>query len=78
MRRSHIANLVVAIVAGVAFLAGLLISGVPGALLLLGVAAFLIVLTSAAWTNIPARGRRARILIVAVVILVAVVKLATR
>ena len=78
MRRSHIAKLVLAVVAGVAFLAGLLISGVPGALLLLAVAAFLIVLSSAAWSNVPARGRRARILIVAVVVLIAIAKLATR
>ena len=77
MRGSRLANLLVAIAAGVVFLAGLLISGTKGAILLLGVAAFLIVLSSAAWASIPSRGRRMRIVVVGVVLLIAVVKLTT-
>jgi hypothetical protein len=77
MRGSRLANLLVAIAAGVVFLAGLLISGVQGAIVLLAVAAFLIVLSSAAWSSIPPRGRRMRIVIVGVVVLIAVLKLAT-
>ena len=77
MRGSRLANLLVATAAGVVFLAGLFISGAVGALLLAGVAAFLIVLTSAAWSTIPARGRRVRVVIIAVVLLIAAAKLAT-
>ena len=77
MRGSRLANLLVAIAAGVVFLAGLLISGVKGAILLLAVAAFLIMLSSAAWSSIHARGRRTRIAIIGLVLLVAVLKLAT-
>ena len=77
MRGSRLANLLVATAAGVAFLAGLLISGAKGAILLLAVAAFLILLSSAAWSSIPVRGRRMRIVIVGVVLLIAVLKLAT-
>ena len=77
MRGSRLANILVATAAGVVFLAGLLISGVAGAMLLVAVAAFLIVLSSAAWASIPSRGRRPRIVVVAVVLLVAAIKLAT-
>lgn len=77
MRGSRLANLLVAIAAGVLFLAGLLIPGVIGAVLLFVVAAFLIVLSSAAWSSIPARGRRVRVVIVAVVVVIALIKLAT-
>ena len=75
MRRSRLANLLVAAAAGVAFLAGLVIAGTTGAVLLLAVAAILVVLSTAAWSHIPPRGRRVRVLIVAVVVLIAVVKL---
>ena len=77
MRRSRLVNLVVAIVVGIIFLAGLLLSGALGAVLLLSVAAFLVVLSSAAWPTIPSRGRRVRVLVVAVVLVIAVLKLAT-
>lgn len=76
MQRSRLANLLVATAAGVAFLAGLLISGALGVVLLLVVAAFLIVLSSAAWPSIPARGRRVRLLVVGIVIVIALIKLA--
>jgi len=75
--RSRLTNLLVATAAGVIFLAGLLVSGAPGALLLVAVAVFLVVLSTAAWSAIPARGRRVRVVIVAVVLLIAAVKLAT-
>ena len=45
MRGSRLANLLVAIAAGVLFLAGLLIPGVIGAVLLFVVATFLMVLS---------------------------------
>jgi hypothetical protein len=72
---SRLAHLLVAIVAGLVFLAGLLISGALGAVLLFAVAAFLVVLSFAAWSSIPPRGRRTRALIVALVVMVAVIKL---
>lgn len=76
MRRSRLANLLVATAAALVFLAGLLITGTVGAVLLLAVAAFLVVLSSAAWSSIPARGRHVRVVVVAVVVLIAVIKLA--
>lgn len=76
MHRSRLANLLVATGTGAVFLAGLLTSGVLAAVLLLVVAAFLVVLSSAAWSRLPARGRGTRVLVVAVVLLVAVIKLA--
>jgi hypothetical protein len=77
MRRSRLANLLVAIVAGVVFLVGLLMSGAVGAVLLVAVAAFLVVLSSAAWPTIPSRGRVVRVLVVAAVLLIAVLKIAS-
>lgn len=76
MRRSRLAHLLVATVAGLAFLAGLFISGARGGLLLLAVAAVLVVLSTAAWSAIPPRGRRLRVLVIAVVVAIAVTKLA--
>lgn len=78
MRGSRLANVLVATAAGLVFLAGLLVSGGVGAILLLAVAAFLVVLLTAAWPHIPARGRRMRVVIIAVVVLIAVIKMATR
>lgn len=77
MCASRLANLLVAIAAGVVFLAGLFISGVAGAILLLAVAAFLTVLSSAAWSSIPGRGQRVRVAIVAIVVVIALIKLST-
>jgi hypothetical protein len=78
MRRSRIANVLVATVIGVVFLAGLLTSGVLAAVLLVAVAAFCVVLSATAWETVPPRGRRVRVLIVAVVLALAIVKIATR
>ena len=77
MRQSRLANLLVAIAVGIVFLVGLLLSGVTGAILLIAVAAFLVVLSSAAWPSLPAQGRRLRVLVVVVVIAIAIVKLFT-
>ena len=77
MRRSRLANLLVAIVVGVAFLAGLLLSGAVGAVLLLAVAAFLVVLSASAWRTIPSRGRTVRVLVVGAVLVIAVLKIAS-
>ena len=74
--RSRLAHLLVATVAGLVFLAGLFISGAPGGVLLLAVAAVLVVLSTAAWSTIPQRGRRLRVLVIAVVVTIAVIKLA--
>lgn len=76
MRASRLANLLVALVAGVAFLAGLLLSGALGAVLLLAVAAFLVVLSAAAWPSIPSRGRTMRVVVVVAVLVIALLKLA--
>jgi hypothetical protein len=76
MLRSRLVNLAVAIVVGVVFLAGLLISGALGAVLLLAVAAFLVVLSASAWHAIPSRGRGVRVIVVALVLVIALLKLA--
>lgn len=76
MRRSRLVTLLVAVAAGVVFLAGLLISGAVGAVLLLAVAAILVVLSAAAWPRIPSRGRGVRVLVVVAVLVIAMLKLA--
>ena len=76
MRRSRLVNLLVAIVTGAAFLAGLLTQGVLAAVLLVVVAGFLFVLSRAAWPALPSRGRGLRVLVIIVVLLLAAVKLA--
>jgi hypothetical protein len=75
MSHSRLANLLVATVTGLVFLAGLLTSGALAAGLLIAVAAFLTVLSTSAWSSLRAHGRRMRVLIVAVVLLIAVIKL---
>lgn len=77
MRRSRLVNLLVATVVGVLFLVGLLLSSAAGAVLLLAVAAFLVVLSAAAWPTIPSRGRTLRVLVVGAVLLIAVLKIAS-
>ena len=75
MPRSRLANLLVAVGAGAVFVAGLFASGVLGAVLLLAVAAFLVLLSASAWPTIPSRGRRLRVIVVVVVLVVALLKL---
>jgi hypothetical protein len=76
MPRSRLANLLVAAGAGVVFAVGLFTHGALAAVLLLAVAAFLVVLSAAAWASVPARGRRLRVAVVIVVLVVAVLKVA--
>jgi hypothetical protein len=77
VRQSRLVTLLVAVVAGVVFLTGLLMSGAVGAVLLLAVAAFLAVLSAAAWPRIPSRGRGVRVLVVVAVLVIAMLKLAS-
>jgi hypothetical protein len=70
-------TLLLAALVGALFLAGLLLDGVPGGLLLLVVAALLVALSLAAWATVPARGRAARIGVLALVLVLAGVKLAS-
>ena len=74
--RSRLANVAIAAAVGAVFLAGLLTHGVVAALLLLVVAGFLVLLSSQAWATIPERGRRMRVVVVAVVLVIALAKLA--
>jgi hypothetical protein len=76
MPRSRLANLLVAVGAGAVFVAGLFADGVLGALLLVAVAGFLVLLSASAWPTIPGRGRRVRVLVVLLVLVAAAVKLA--
>ena len=78
MPRTRIANLLVATAVGVLFLVGLVVHGLVGAVLLLAVALFLGYLTSQTWRALHPRGRNARLLVIAVIVVVAVVKIVTR
>lgn len=77
MRRSRLVNIAIAVVVGVVFLAGLLLSGPVGAVLLLVVAALLVTLSASTWQRIPSRGRGMRVLVVVAVLFIAGVKLAS-
>ena len=76
--RSRLANLLVAIAVGGVFLAGLFTHGAVGAVLLIAVAAFLGYVSSQTWSALHPRGRSARLAVLAAVVAVAVVKIATR
>ena len=78
MPRTRIANLLVATAVGVLFLVGLFVHGLVGAVLLLAVALVLGYLTSQTWPALHPRGRRARLLVLAVIVVVAIVKIVTR
>lgn len=75
MPRSRLANLAVAAAIGALFLVGLFTHGVVAAVVLLVVAALLALLTSQAWPAIPGRGRGVRVIVFALVVVVAIVKL---
>jgi len=75
MPRSRLANVLVAGGAGAFFVAGLFAHGALGAVLLVAVAAFLVLLSASAWPTIPSRGRRLRVLVVVAVLVVAVLNL---
>ena len=68
-------TLLAALGVGVVFVVGLLVEGIAGALIVLAVAAVLVLLTAAAWSHLPERGRPMRVVVVALVVLIAVVKL---
>ena len=74
--RSRVANLVVAATVGALFLVGLFTHGLTSALVLLVVVAFLGYLSTQTWSRVPVRGRGARVLIIAAIVVVAIVKLA--
>ena len=68
--------LLVVLGVGVGFLAGLVVHGVVGGILLLAVAATLAWFSRAAWTHVRREGHVPRLLIVAVVVALAVAKFA--
>jgi hypothetical protein len=67
--------LLMAAAVGGVFLAGLFISGPVGGILLLVTAAVLISLTSATWPRLRGRDRAIRVVVVAAILVLAVVKL---
>jgi hypothetical protein len=76
MRQRGLVILAAAIVGGV-FVAGLFIHGRAGGVLLLLTDAVLITMAAATWTRIRPQGRPLRLIIIAAVAVVAVVKFAT-
>ena len=77
LSRSRLANVLVAIVVGTIFLTGLFVHGAVGGVLLLAVAALLGYLSSQAWSAIHPRARGLRLIVLAVIVVVAIVKIAT-
>ena len=73
LRRGNALLLVAAV--GLVFLAGLVIHGVVGGVLLLLVAATLLLFTSGAWSRVRREGKLPRILIIALGLALAVAKL---
>lgn len=73
MLRSRPVTLLLAGAVGALFIAGLVVHGHVGAILLLAVAVLLVTVSAAAWPVIPERGRRMRMVIVAVVVVLAVI-----
>ncbi len=69
-------NLLGAAIVAALFIAGLVIHGALGGVLLLITALILGVMTSAVWHHIPSRGRPLRILIVLVIIALALINFA--
>jgi len=76
LRRGNGILLVVGV--GVAFLVGLAIHGPVGGVLLLLVAAMLVLFTLGAWSHVRREGRPLRILVIAAVLTLAALKLASR
>jgi hypothetical protein len=67
-------TLLLAAAAGLLFVAGLVVEGAAGAVLLLVLAA-LVTLSAARWSDLPSRGRAARLVILAAVAGLVVLKL---
>lgn len=78
MRRSRGLALLLVIVIGGLTIAGLAVHGPVGGVLLLIVAAVLVTLSVGAWGRIRPQGRPVRILIAAVILGLAIAKLANR
>jgi hypothetical protein len=76
VRSSRLTLILVAAAVGVLALAGLLVHGPGGGVLLGVVVALLIFLSSATWSSLPGRGRITRGLVIAAVGAVAVLKFA--
>ena len=76
VRRGNAILLVVAV--GLVFLLGLAIHGPLGGLLLLLVAATLVQFSRGAWSHVRREGRPLRVLVIAAVVALAVLKLAGR
>lgn len=76
VRRGNGILLVVGV--GVAFLAGLALHGPVGGVLLLLVAATLVLFALGAWSHVRREGRPLRILVIAAVLTLAALKLASR
>ena len=74
MLSSRPVTLLLAAAVGAAFVAGLLVEGVGGGIILLVVAAVLTALTVAAWDHRPERGRSLRLVVLGLVWLLALVK----
>ena len=75
MLASRPVTLLVAGAIGALFLAGLIVDGLLGALLVLLVVVVLVVITAATWQHAPAHRRSLRLAIIGLVAVIAVVKL---
>jgi hypothetical protein len=75
MLQSRPVTLLLAAATGLLFVAGLVVEGAAGAVLLLLVLAALVTLTAARWSTLPSRGRGARLVILAAVAGLVVLKL---
>ena len=78
MRANRGNTVLISAAVGVVFLAGLIVHGPVGGILLLLVAAALVLLTFGAWHGVRREGRPVRIVVVAAIVVLAVVKLAGR
>ena len=76
MRSSRLTLVLITVAVGAFALAGLIVHGVAGGIMLGVVVAILVVLSSATWATLATRGRVARGLVIAAVGALAVVKLA--
>ena len=75
MRPTRGNAILITVAVGVVFLAGLAIHGPVGGVLLLLVAAALVLFSASAWGSVRREGRPLRLLIVAAVVALAVLKL---
>jgi hypothetical protein len=72
----RLTNVLLAAAVGVLFVLALAVHGVVAGVLLVVVAGLLATLSAATWSAIPARGRPLRVLVIALVLVLAAVKLA--